>query len=145
MANNYSESSFIVPFTEANTETVKEWHKRYLDECDRLLGISGEGNCDEYDDKVPGLEIEVGTGEVWFSGDGEYFNVTAAIFWVKSLLEATKCDNGVFFSWADWCSKSRVGEFGGGACVVTRTETIMQYPSDLLREAAEAGIEIGNV
>jgi len=142
MANNYSESSFTVPFTPANAEAVKAWHEGYLKTCETL---GEDSSSDEYDDKVPGLQVEVGEGEVWFSGDGEYFNVTAAIFWVKTLLEATQCDNGVFFSWADWCSKSRVGEFGGGACIVTRTETITQFPTDLIREAAEAGIEVGNV
>lgn len=142
MANNYSESSFTVPFTEAEAEAVKVWHKGYIGTC-AILSVESCG--DEYDDKVPGLQVEVGTGEAWFSGDGEYFNTTAAVFWVKGLLEAMGSDKGVFFSWADWCSKARVGEFGGGACVVTRTETIWQFPSHLLREAAEAGIEIGNV
>jgi hypothetical protein len=142
MANNYSESSFTVPFTPANAEAVKAWHKGYIVAC-AILSVERCG--DEYDDKVPGLEVEVGDDKVWFSGDGEYFNVTAAIFWVQELLKAMDSDKGVFFSWADWCSKARVGEFGGGACVVIQNDCMMQYPSHLLRDAAEAGIEVGNV
>ena len=142
MANNYSESSFTVPFIEANKAVVHEWLGRYVAECNRLF--DSEGTSDEYYDKVAGLQINVQHDHVWFSGDGEYFNVTAAIFWVQDLLEALDCDAGVFFSWAEWCSKARVGEFAGGACVVTRKDHMIQLSTNLLHEAAKAGIEVGN-
>jgi hypothetical protein len=140
MANNYSESSFMVPFTPKAADAAKAYFEEYSAKQDK----EEEEYQDSYQENYAGLAIEMEDDAFWLSGDGEYFNPDAAVLFIQGLLNAIDCDAGVFFSWSSWCSKPRVNEFDGGSCVVTRGDTMSLHTFDILKQAAKAGVEVIN-
>lgn len=78
-----------------------------------------------------------------FEGEGfwvyseESGSVDDAASVVEALLKATRSNKVFSIEWAETCEKPRVGEFGGGACVVTRLGAKWVNTSDLATAMAK--------
>ena len=132
MADYYTSFSFMLPpvapqYAEAAKTWLSDWHNRMDDDDWNSYGISLKANG----------------GGFWIHHDGSG-DVEAAIEIVQSYLELIDAPNhhGVYFSWANTCSKPRLNSFDGGAAVVTRGDYLIVNSNDVLREAAELGVTI---
>jgi hypothetical protein len=133
MANNYSESSFMVPFTPKAADAAKAYFEEYRAKMTQVYeSYENDDDLSLFQERYAGLEIVMEDEAFCLSGDGEYFSPDAAIFFIQGLLNAIDCDAGVFFSWPS------------GSCVVTRGDTMSLHTFDILKQAAEAGVEVIN-
>lgn len=113
MSNNYRQFSFALKLGSAKEAS---WFRTRL-----LKAMSAEdsdgGSGHDFDATVENKESD--SRHVWFRDNGEYGNVEQIADIVQEYLK--KFDKKGYFtmSWADTCSKHRLGEFGGGFCVVT--------------------------
>lgn len=112
MANNYVESSFEVQL--CSKEELRWWEEesqrfvpdgKFPDEMEHP--VSNDWELDENDNRV------------WFHGDGEAIDVDSAASVLQRFLIACIPQGCISFTWAETCSKPRIGEFGGGACFIT--------------------------
>lgn len=112
MADNYSQTSFLVECGSA--ELAKE-----------LVAAHEKFEQEDGDDEGNGgrtyLWATVQGESVWFSDrdaccclNADWFNFLSDWLWHKSL------DTVVEITWAETCSKPRVGQFSGGSAVVSR-------------------------
>lgn len=112
MANNYTGFSAILKL---KTPEEFEWWTKYIDECDKNNEEEGE-----YIDHCAEMEKE----GVWFRA-GEGGDVEQVADSVHKFFKEVRGDGSDLFelSWADWCEKPRLNEFGGGTVVVTKHGT----------------------
>lgn len=104
MANNYTQ------FSEALAEIKPEgiaWLKEQLEE-----GGPFEGCCE--------FEFET-ESSLWIYAE-ESGDLEQTVDLVQQYLQKFDPDYAWTMTWASWCGKPRIGEFGGGAVVVTATE-----------------------
>jgi hypothetical protein len=141
MANNYTQFSFLLPLPTdpEKAKLVPEWVKAQQEMTDVTQ---------ELDDNVEWYEwyrylMEFDPNGVWIYTD-ETGSPEAAANIAQLYLSDFDIEGGVLITWADTCSKPRIGEFSGGAVVVTKDKQMWQNFGDLCREAAEAGVEILN-
>lgn len=138
MANNYTQFSFALPPVEdGQRDRVKQW----------VADRHREMDTDEWWDKFSDVSLEWSEGDdsVWIHDGGESGDVEAAIYLVQSYLKCIDAPehHGVYFGWANTCSKPRLNEFSGGGAVVTcGGEPLITGSYDCCRVAAELGIEI---
>lgn len=52
----------------------------------------------------------------------ESADLLTAVTFIQAFLRMLNRDDIITLTWADWCSKPRPGEFGGGAVVISRTD-----------------------
>lgn len=107
MANNYTQSS-------SQLEIPKEKHdqaKAIIDKFTRQL--------EDDDDEYCGIQVELESDGVWIYGE-ETFDPDQAAELVQTLLDELEIEEPFAFSWAHTCSKMRLDEFGGGACLVRK-------------------------
>ena len=112
MANNYCESSSFLDLDKDKLERAKEIVERVIAS---IEGEDDEGLPEDYF----GVEVDFEDSGIWFHHD-ESINTDNLEVLVKALLEELEIDEPFTFSWAYTCSKPRIDEFGGGACVVQR-------------------------
>jgi hypothetical protein len=74
---------------------------------------------DEDDDEYCGIQVELEPDGVWIYGE-ESFDVDQAACLAQMLVDELEIDEPFAFSWAYSCSKMRLDEFGGGACLVRK-------------------------
>jgi hypothetical protein len=128
MSNNYRQFSFALNLS-SKAEAV--WFQKELTKLSEKEDKDTGGTCADYDwtvygheesqvrDALTGLPVPPGPPHVWFRDNGEYGNVDQIADVVQRYFKKF-CTKGYFtLSWADTCSKHRIGEFGGGFCVVT--------------------------
>ena len=137
MADNYTQFSFELSLNKPEQyEYIKQW----------VMARHLEMESDEWFEQYNGITLEFNenNGSVWIHDDGGCGDVEAAIYLVQSYLVHINAPDfyGVYFSWANTCSKPRLNEFSGGGIVVTRNNTLVTGSYDCCREASEAGIEI---
>jgi hypothetical protein len=130
MANNYTHFSFAFqinsPAEAEYLETILQAAHGY-DESDENLALAREvfgSQFDYYGCLGFDYEIECGSegGEVWIHDDGGEGNADHAVSLVQAYLNKFDLDTKIGFSWAFTCSSPRIGEFGGGAVVVTKDD-----------------------
>lgn len=139
MANNYLEFSEIL---EIKTEEEEKWFRKHsepIEDLEELIDEDGELDEEladkyyadlEYDDNLRDwgsfcVEME-GTFEdnnrrAWIHTE-EYGDPYQVACLVKAFFKKFGREEWWVLPWAEYCSKPRVGEFGGGACVVTKDE-----------------------
>jgi hypothetical protein len=132
MANNYLEFSEII---ENLTPEELRWWKNKQQEIEKAYDEDPEGAC--YDESMcRDFFIEEKENQIWLcaeeSGDPDKIgNIVQAFFKEFRITE--------YFSltWACWCSKPRLGEFGGGAMFVTADEIKFSNIDEWLRKEVE--------
>ena len=113
MANNYCESVSFMELEENQLEAAKLIVARVQEE----LLSSEEEYCGAVVTVFDDDEDE--TDGVLFSYD-ENCNPEHVAKFAQALLDELEIDEPFIFSWSYTCSRPRIGEFGGGACVVAR-------------------------
>lgn len=139
MANNYLEFSEAL---EIKTEEEEKWLMKYsepIENIEELIDEDGEIDEDlaekyyedlDYEDEIRdwgsfcvAMEgtFEDKNREAWIYSE-EYGDPYQVACLVKALFKKFGREDWWQLSWAEYCSKPRVGEFGGGAFVVTKDE-----------------------
>lgn len=86
------------------------------------LGVPEEELTEEIRDWWPGFENVIEEGGLWVYSD-EAGNVDALCVIVRAFLKKFDVKTPFTLTWAETCSKPRLGEFGGGFIVVTQEKT----------------------
>lgn len=121
MANNYQEFSFEIPdLTPEEGVWLKEEH-----------GKTDEDG--ELDDFLSAFTLIVDPTVAYLFSDGDNGDLERVVTFVQMFLKAHRPDGAIGIEWADWCSKPRPGEFGGGAILVTATTDEWMSTSESLR------------
>ena len=120
MANNYTQFSECM-FENLTAEEGK-WITEILetDNAEKAQELLGDIQFDE--EMWPGFEFTI-EGEragryLWLYSD-EYVCSDNVIAFLQAFIRKFRPDAIVSFTWADYCSRLRVGEFGGGWGVVS--------------------------
>ena len=134
MANNYLQFSVMLPLPESEgaQEAVKAFYDEFQKQRDEA---EGSGDPDDWDEKYD-LQSDMSGGEVWIYAE-ESGSVEAVAEFIQEYLKHFQMDGGVYFSWAETCSKSRVNEFAGGAFLVTREQKFVTVSSDIIHQHPE--------
>ena len=140
MADYYTNFSVMLPVSDpiAAETWVQKWE----------VAEARASNCDDEDDawyeKYQGVALEVVKEGIWLHDDGGDGNLEAAIHTVQKYLQHFGIKGGIFMTWVSYCNKPRINEASGGGVVITSEDHIIVGSHDVLREAADAGIEILN-
>lgn len=129
MANNYVLFSAMLAITAKQKEWLKknlishsDWEDLPADVVEDARKAKKATALHKYYEEgggFPSFEWEFDEDGFWvYSEDSG--SVDDAVSVVFELLRATRSNKVFAIEWADTCGKPRVGEFGGGACVVTR-------------------------
>ena len=105
MANNYIQSS-------SQLEIPKDKHAQAQAIIDKFIQQFD-------DDDYCGIQVELEPEGAWIYGE-ESFDPDQAAELVQTLLDELEIEEPFVFSWAYSCSKMRLDEFGGGACLVRK-------------------------
>lgn len=106
MANNYQESSTLIPIPAPLMHDAQAIAARIEQQ------METEEDCF-------GIQVEFFPEGVLLYGE-EYFNTSHAELLAKALVEELDLPDPVIVSWAYWCSRHRPDEFGGGAFAVRK-------------------------
>lgn len=141
MANNY------LTFSEQLGRLTKEektWLKQQLeyiesDEGDlpRFLVGCGEEDVDEQGFEFEFLSSAASGRYLWLYAE-ESGNPQHVAILVQKFLQAFRPRECWSLTYACWCDKPRIGEFGGGAVFVTAEEIQEQYVDGLIHEWRKA-------
>lgn len=146
MANNYTQFSEQI---ENLTLIEVAWCKDTLraienasDDGEQALTFLGfPAWCDNgvdieiIDDQFPALWI--------YSEEGG--NIEAAVEFIQAFFTQFRPDDYLTIEWAETCSKPRLGEFGGGAVVITRANVSWLFTSEwVANQVQELKQERGN-
>lgn len=124
MANNYTQFSFGIPNL---TPKEIQWTQQYLGDAGKLLDEETPlpTKPDHFlraikENGYLGFDWSIGDTDqfLWIRSDESGSPYLAAEF-VMQFLMRHRPKQCVTFAWADTCSKLRLDEFGGGACVIT--------------------------
>ena len=148
MANNYTETSFMLPCTKAQAtmacywlgllestdpaimeeirpiiedDTDKVYEYMWQNAVKFLRDVSNEGR-EEWSDGywLAGFNCTVESDGIWITDNGESFNSDGADLFISTVLDFFNSDEVVCYSAADTCSRKRLDEFGGFAVAVSR-------------------------
>jgi hypothetical protein len=120
MANNYSQ--FSEGMFENLTAEEEKWITEVLKEKDteEVQDLLGDVQFDA--EMWPGFQFEIEEENkvryLWLYSN-EYVCSDNVIAFLQAFIRKFRPDAIVSFTWADYCSRLRVGEFGGGWGVVT--------------------------
>jgi hypothetical protein len=119
MADNFQLFSEIVPVLK---DKEKAWVEQILGDTDKREQMLTDAGIklDAIDvDDWPGFAWEIDfKGELWLYAE-EYGNVSHAGEFIRAFLARFRPADCWELTWAETCSKPRVGEFGGGALFIT--------------------------
>lgn len=120
MANNYRQFSFSLKL---NDTKESKWFQTQLQRASKKEDSDGIPlTCFDWT-VYPNESSKESDPHVWFRDNGESGDVEQIAGFVEKYLKKFK-PNGYFeMTWADTCSKQRIGEFGGGIAVVTAETT----------------------
>lgn len=115
MADNYVQFSEMID--SLSPQELKWWEDEKQRVCGRLaMDGDCESGCVDFSIEKYGKEYYV-----WFSSD-EWGNPDEVALTVQRFLKAHRPNSYFSLTWAETCSKPRIGEFGGGAVFVTANE-----------------------
>jgi len=130
MANNYLQFSEMI--TKLTPDETKWWADKIKAEDElRERSNSGEATEDEEEYICSGelhIDFENDGKNVWLHGD-EFGSVDRLAAVVQAFLIACRPKSCFSATWAEYCSKPRIGEFGGGGVFVTATDIQYFNPS----------------
>jgi hypothetical protein len=107
MANNYTQSSSQLAIPKDKHDQAKAIIDKFMQQ------------FEDDDDVYCGIQVELESEGVWIYGE-ESFDSDQAAELVQTLVDELEIDEPFVFSWAYSCSKMRLDEFGGGACLVRK-------------------------
>jgi hypothetical protein len=132
MANNYTQFSEVYEISAAQAEVVEtladavsKLDRADDDDPDRIAALRTLNSLGMTLDDLPesctefgelGFQFRISGSdpcELWVYAD-EYGDVDAVATILSAMLDSTGDDRILTGTWADWCSKPRVGEFSGG-------------------------------
>jgi hypothetical protein len=140
MADNYQLFSEIIPTLTQEERALAERVLGCTQQQDRagdaakILKEAGL-NMDAVDlDDWPGFQwsIDSPDSELWLYGE-EFGNVSHVAEFVRAFLARFRPADCWQLTWAETCSKPRIGEFGGGGLFVTASRVSYCVPHDWLR------------
>lgn len=129
MANNYTHFAVAVPLEGGHGRAVSYARQAngWIDAAIENDGTPIEG-CPIFSSDVDtvygGLNITAEDGVVYISDDGGEGDVSQAADVISWLLRQQGAPSEIDLEWANTCSKSRPGEFGGGAARVLPTRVV---------------------
>lgn len=106
MVDNYYKSSSKLFLT-------KEQLKKVGKIIDRVVADTVE------EEDYFGVEVTFQPDGLWMHGDDNFIPDHAARL-AQTIIDELEIDEPFLFSWSYTCNKSRLNEFGGGACVISR-------------------------
>lgn len=125
MANNYTQSSsmLVLPV---------ELHAKAAIILQREIARIEKAAEEDDEPELCGV-FEMDPQGVWFHHD-ESIDMEQAVTIAQALLDELPVNGAFILSWAHTCSKPRIGEFGGGSCVVRRGHAPMWFDAKSLAE-----------
>ena len=145
MADNYQLFSEIIPTL---TQGERAWAERVLgctqqpdgpDDAAKILKEAGV-DMDAVDlDEWPGFQwsIDSPDSELWLYGE-EFGNVSHVAEFVRAFLARFRPAACWHLTWAETCSRPRIGEFGGGAVFVTASAVKVFSPTSWIERRRKA-------
>ena len=147
MANNYTETSFIVTMRDTKEQ---QGVLDMLSDLEQLACSDPESGPFEFtwpSQAVKDLAFDMDVGDygvgfecdadgdngLWIHGT-ESVNVEQVAVFFSWVLRHFNLSGNISFMWADYCSKPRLGEQGGGACFITAEETKWMSTYQWVRE-----------
>ena len=109
MANNYTLFSTVIPLCKGKEIEAKEWWGNIQDPT-------------ESDDWWANPSIEFSQNEFVYVYSEESGDVERTAHLFQEYLVTFDIDDFIRFEFAYTCSKMRAGEFGGGVCIITKSE-----------------------
>jgi hypothetical protein len=128
MANNYLQFSFSC--FDKLTPAEKIWLDVRAD--DRWW----EDNKPAGED-FRGFDMEV-KDDLWIYAEESGY-VDNVMWLLREFIKVFRPKDHVIFTWSYTCDKMRVDEFGGGAALVTKNETVVFHPDALAQQYLEQG------
>ncbi len=135
MANYYTEFSVMLPLPagENVAERLAAWSEQ----------MEARKEADE-DEWLIGTHWELQEDGIWAYSYASEGNAEGTATLIQQYLRDFDIEGGIFMTIAGYCSKPRINEAWGAAVVVTKDEQLWLHVNQVLRDAAEAGIEIVN-
>lgn len=121
---------------EDNPDIEEDWEKEFgAALIDYGLDIDG---LDDTLDYFPSFEFKLESDGGWwiYAEEGGDLGHVGCI--VQAFIKKFRPDFIFKLTWADYCSKLRLGEFGGGCLVVSKDEVVIRTAYGLADEIAEA-------
>ncbi len=122
MANNYLEFSEAI---DDLTEDEKRWWENEQLLVQERMDKDGEDGYDAWSDERNCQDFDIEGDSIWFHAD-ESGDVEKVADIVQRFFKGFRPHAIFTLTWAAYCSKPRIGEFHGGAVVVTADEVIME-------------------
>lgn len=136
MANNYRQFSFALKL---KSKKEVEWFKKRLDKARE--SEDDYGDMHDFDAVVyPTSPEDKNEPHVWFTDTGEYGNIDHIVIIVQEYLAKFNPKGYFLMTWADYCSKHRLDEFGGGFCIVMANRTAWSDEHKVVEKVAK-GLE----
>ena len=135
MANYYTEFSVMLPLPagENVAERLAAWSEQ----------MEARKEADE-DEWLIGTHWELQKDGIWTYSYASEGNAVGTATLIQQYLRDFDIEGGIFMTIAGYCSKPRINEAWGAAVAVTKDDQLWLHVNQVLRDAAEAGIEIVN-
>ena len=136
MANYYTEFSVMLhlPAGENVAERLAAWSEQ----------MEARKEADE-DEWLIGTHWELQKDGIWTYSYASEGNAEGTATLIQQYLRDFDIEGGIFMTIAGYCSKPRINEAWGAAVVVTKDDQMWLNTGEVLRQAAEAGIEVVNM
>ena len=136
MANYYTEFSVMLPLPagENVAERLAAWSEQ----------MEARKEADE-DEWLIGTHWELQKDGIWTYSYASEGNAEGTATLIQQYLRDFDIEGGIFMTIAGYCSKPRINEAWGAAVVVTKDDQMWLNTGEVLRQAAEAGIEVVNM
>jgi hypothetical protein len=143
MADNYSQTSFMVP---TKNDEQRDWLVAVFGGMDRVQAGDGSAAANlheevisiaidrEYDFEngyTPNWRVE--NDGIWVHAD-ESIDVDLMVVILQAYLKKFHPNSSIGFQWADTCSKPRLDEFGGGAVYIAADDAAFMSTGHWLDE-----------
>lgn len=158
MANNYLQSSFAVKFPENVCDWAYHFYQNILEGAEYTIGaldsddsfvdkeyrsdveeflksyvyhVNSEDAEDDYYDIHAGFTVKLdGEATLWISAE-ESGDPSMMAHFLQYVLQKFHLEKMIMFEWSETCSKMRVGEFGGGSCLITQDDIFYMNTSSI--------------
>lgn len=128
MANNYCQFSFQFNVGELNKKVFDMYSTTFVDdELHQPEWMSDDLFNQLFDCECFPFSLELEKEAIWIYAE-EYGDVEILSNFLKDVMRFLNVDGGIYFTWANTCSKLRPNEFFGGACVATKDKTLFMFP-----------------
>jgi len=121
----------LFDMTDCNVQDYDDARKALADKLSCSLDeVSGIEYWPHFDWELEGAD----KNSLWLTDNGEGFDLENLMLFVKYLINKWMPDYIFSVTWAETCSKPRVGEFGGGWAVMTKDDCLMGNAHQAVKE-----------